>query len=363
MDGLSARVRSRRSRVRGDDSRRRRSRRFGVFLFIRLLRDDGDGASSRPRDPRVRRPAAAAAALARARFSAAGVVARFARLPNRGSRRGRRARYPAATDWIRPFSVAAADARARSPLANPGDAPTLAPFDVAALARACVAAAALVAPRAPHAATRAWRPFFETEITSARGLEQKNAFVAAAGCAAENLVAETVGREAAVAVCQLMDCEERGEGGGASRGEGGGRGAADGGSSSAVSSSAVSSSRPRPRLVGRRDEGARGGNEWTRRVALHLSLDAWVTPAKATLAVCARATTVVARGVARRGRDGTRRRDARARSARGNAAERARRSFAARRDHDDDDDDDGGGGGREGGPSWIVRVPDLVDLG
>ena len=48
-----------------------------------------------------------------------------------------------------PFSVAAADAFvAVARLANPGDAPTLAPFDVAALARACVAAAALVAPRA-----------------------------------------------------------------------------------------------------------------------------------------------------------------------------------------------------------------------
>ena len=245
-----------------------------------------------------------------------------------------------------PFSVAAADAFvAVARLANPGDAPTLAPFDVAALARACVAAAALVAPRAARR-DEALASILRDGKTDARedASEQKNAFVAAAGCAAGNLVAETVGREAAVAVCQLMDCEERGEGGGASRGEGGGRGAADGGSSSAVSSSAVSSAASSALDAATR---AFGGNEWTRRVALHLSLDAWVTPAKATLAAAlarrpssrealrgAGATERVAETLARLTR---------------NAAERAEASFAARRDHDDDDDDDGGGGGREGG--------------
>ena len=245
-----------------------------------------------------------------------------------------------------PFSVAAADAFvAVARLANPGDAPTLAPFDVAALARACVAAAALVAPRAARR-DEALASILRDGKTDARedASEQKNAFVAAAGCAAGNLVAETVGREAAVAVCQLMDCEERGEGGGASRGEGGGRGAADGGSSSAVSSSAVSSAASSELDAATR---AFGGNEWTRRVALHLSLDAWVTPAKATLAAAlarrpssrealrgAGATERVAETLARLTR---------------NAAERAEASFAARRDHDDDDGGGGGGGGREGG--------------
>ena len=244
-----------------------------------------------------------------------------------------------------PFSVAAADAFvAVARLANPGDAPTLAPFDVAALARACVAAAALVAPRAARR-DEALASILRDGKTDARedASEKKNAFVAAAGCAAGNLVAETVGREAAVAVCQLMDCEERGEGGGASRGEGGGRGAADGASSSAALSSAVSSAASSELDAATR---AFGGNEWTRRVALHLSLDAWVTPAKATLAAAlarrpssrealrgAGATERVAETLARLTR---------------NAAKRAEASFAARRG-DDDDDDDGGGGGREGG--------------
>ena len=64
MDGLSARVRSRRSRVRGDDSRR----------GFEAIRSTFSSASARPnvncappkiarRLPRVRRPAAAAAAL------------------------------------------------------------------------------------------------------------------------------------------------------------------------------------------------------------------------------------------------------------------------------------------------------------
>ena len=255
-----------------------------------------------------------------------------------------------------PFSVAAADAFvAVARLANPGDAPTLAPFDVAALARACVAAAALVAPRAARR-DEALASILRDGKTDARedASEQKNAFVAAAGCAAGNLVAETVGREAAVAVCQLMDCEERGEGGGASRGEGGGASRGEGGgalSSAALSSASSASSAASSEL----DAATRafGGNEWTRRVALHLSLDAWVTPAKATLAAAlarrpssrealrgAGATERVAETLARLTR---------------NAAERAEASFAARRDDEDDDDGREGGGGGGGGGSHVGR--------
>ena len=252
-----------------------------------------------------------------------------------------------------PFSVAAADAFvAVARLANPGDAPTLAPFDVAALARACVAAAALVAPRAARR-DEALASILRDGKTDARedASEQKNAFVAAAGCAAGNLVAETVGREAAVAVCQLMDCEERGEGGGASRGEGGGASRGEGGgalSSAALSSASSASSAASSEL----DAATRafGGNEWTRRVALHLSLDAWVTPAKATLAA-ALARRPSSRE-ALRGAGATERVAETLAQLTRNAAERAEASFAARRD--DDDDDDGGGGGGGGGGEYHV---------
>ena len=148
MDELSARVRSRRSRVRGDDSRRRRSRRFGVFLFIRLLRDDGDGASSRPTtrgfgDPPPPPPPW------RATLLAAGVAGALREVAESWVAAWTTRALPGGHRLDSPFSVAAADAFvAVARLANPGDAPTLAPFDVAALARACVAAAALVAPRA-----------------------------------------------------------------------------------------------------------------------------------------------------------------------------------------------------------------------
>ena len=343
MDGLSARVRSRRSRVRGDDSRRRRSRRFESFFSSAsfattaaapLLAPATRGFGDPPPPPPPWRATLLAAGVAGAlREVAESWVAAWTTRALPGGHR-----------LDPPFSVAAADAfvavaKARQPGRRP---------DARAVRRRRVGARVRRRRRArrparPHAATRRWRPFFETERPAWDASEQKNAFVAAAGCAAGNLVAETVGREAAVAVCQLMDCEERGEGGGASRGEGGGRGAADGGSSSAVSSSAVSSAAASELDAPR----GRSGETSGRGASRCLSLDAWVTPAKATLAAAlarrpssrealrgAGATERVAETLARLTR---------------NAAERAEASFAARRDHDDDDDDDGGGGGREGG--------------
>ena len=310
MDGLSARVRSRRSRVRGDDSRRRRSRRFGVFLFIRLLRDDGDGASSRPHDPRVRRPAAAAAALARdaSRGGRRGRASRGCRIVGRGVDDARVTRRPQTGFAL--LRRRRRRLRRRRKARQPGRRP-----DARAVRRRRVGARVRRRRRARRPARRTPRRGVGVHSSRrkdrrARGrVGTKKRVVAAAGCAAGNLVAETVGREAAVAVCQLMDCEERGEGGGASRGEGGGRGAADGGSSSAVSSSAVSSAASSALDAATR---AFGGNEWTRRVALHLSLDAWVTPAKATLAAAlARrpSSREALRGAARRNASPRRSRD------------------------------------------------------
>ena len=245
-----------------------------------------------------------------------------------------------------PLAVAAADAFvAVARLANPGDAPTLAPSDVAALAPACVAAAALVAPRATlrDEALASILRDGKTGLTGSRASDPDassasaplgkkikpalDASVAAAGCAAGNLVAEAVGREAAAALCQLMDCEERGE-----------RRAGEGARSFAALDAAAE---------------ALGGDEWTRRVALHLSLGAWVTPAKATLAAAlarrpstraalrgAGAIERVAETLARLTRD---------------AAGRAEAAFATNRDDDDDR-----GGGSEPGRSRSRAEVDLA---
>ena len=363
MDGLSARVRSRRSRVRGDDSRRRRSRRFGVFLFIRLLRGRRPARLLAPRDPRVRRPAAAAAALARdASRGGRQSASRGCRIVGRGVDDARVS--SGATDCYSPFSVATCS----TPSSPSQGSPTR---ETPRRSRRSTSPRW----RARRRRRRARRPARRTPrrgvgVHSSRrkdrrsSEEQKNAFVAAAGCAAGNLVAETVGREAAVAVCRadgLRGGEERG--GGASRGRGrwsrrGGRRVVLRGFVLRAVSSAASW-----HTAFARDEERSAGNEWTRRVALHLSLDAWVTRRRRRSRRRSRDDRRRARHE-RRGRDGARRRDARAILCPPPRVF-AEASFAARRDHDGDDDDDGGGGGCESTriPRGSFAFRTSVDLG
>ena len=265
MDGLSARVRSRRSRVRGDDSRRDVRGDSGLS-FIRSL-TPAAVASSRPRDPRVRRPPPPPPPW-RATLLAAGVgrASRGCRIVGRGVDDARVTRRPR-TD--KPLRRRRRRLRRRGGR-QPGRRPDARAVDVAALARACVAAAALCPPRAARR-DEALASMLRDGKTGGGGRNKR--VRAAAGAPRESSRDRREGR--AVAVCQLMDCEERGEAV-ARREERAVERRGDGGSSSAVSSSGFrSAARPRWTLS---DEGVRKRVD---AVALHLSLTR-VTPAKAT---------------------------------------------------------------------------------
>ena len=278
MDGLGARVRSRRSRVRGDDSRRRRSRRFGVFLFIRP-RDDGDGASSAPR-PAGSATAAAAAALAGASRGGCGRASRGCGIVGRGVDDARVTgshRLIALSSPPAPWSPSQSFCPGR-PDARRSTSPRW---------RACVAAAALVAPR-PHAATGVGVHSDGKTGEREDGVEQ-NAFVAAAGRRGKSRRRAVRRKRRWRCVGDGLRGEER-----ACASEGGGEARRTAGRPPRLASRLVRG----PSELARGDE-ERSGETWTRRVALHLASRVGHA-GEGDARNGARATTVVARAFAAR---------------------------------------------------------------